>query len=171
MLSSHFIMKSGAETVGHSRLLPLEDCDHQLLQIRKDGGDIVTTSPVPASFPSAFAPLLVSVTSSQSSRNSPCPTGSASPCLRPEIATGTREEWNTARPSDRGQGKPQGTENEARMDSVPSIAQPQSRWFQKEPEEVKPARRGQEQPGGRKSRARVSFLSSICLLLVPHALN
>lgn len=164
-------MNSGAETVDHSRLLSLVDCDHKLLQIRKYSEDAGTISTLPASCPSAFAPLLALVTSSQSSQTSSCPTASASPCLRSQIASATREEWNAARPSDRAEGKPQGTENEARMKFVPSIAQPQSRWAQKEPEEVKPARRGQERPRGRKSRIRVSFVSSIYLPLVPTASN
>lgn len=164
-------MNSRTETVDHSHLLPLENCGHQLLQIQNDNGDTVTISPLPANFPSAFAPLLVSVTSSRSSWTSPCPTASASPCLRPEIVSGTREGWNAARPSDTAQGKLQGTENEALMNSVPSIAQPQSRWAQKEPEEVKSARRGQGRPRGRESRVRVSFLSSISLSLVPTASN
>lgn len=159
-------MNSGPETVDHSRLLPLKK------QIRKDSGDTGTISPLSASFPSAFAPLLVSVTSSRSSRSSPYPNASASPCLGQKIASGTREEWNAARPSDRAQGKSQGTENEARMNSVPSIAQPQSRWAPKQPEEVKPFRRGQGRPRGRKSRVRVSSLSSlICPLYQRHQIN
>lgn len=161
-------MNSAAETADHPCLLPFEDCGHQHLQIRKDS---VNISPLPASIPSAFAPLLVSVASSRSSRTSPCPAASASPCLRPEIASSTRGEWNAARPSDTAQDKPQGTKNEARMMSVPPIAQPQLRWVQKEPKEVKPARRGQGRLRGRKSRARVSFISSIYLPLVPTASN
>ena len=164
-------MNSGPQTFDHSRLLPLKDCGHQLLKIRKYSGDTGTISPLPASFPSAFTPLLVSVTSSRASRASPYPTASASPCLGPRIASGTREEWNAARPSDRAQSKSQGTENEARMNSVPSIAQPQSRWAPKQPEEVKPARRGQGRPRGRERRVRVSFLSFIYLPLVPTASN
>lgn len=168
-------MNSATETADHPCLLPFEDCGHQHLQIRhlqirKDSGDTVNISPLPASIPSAFAPLLVSVTSSRSSQTSPCPAAPASSCLRPEIASSTRGEWNAARPSDTAQDKPQGTEKRARMKSVPSIAQPQSRWAQKEPEVLKPARRGQRRLRGRKSRARVSF-SLPYLPLVPTASN
>lgn len=163
-------MNSAAETVDYPRLLPLKDRGHQHLQIRKDSGNTVDISPLPASIPSEFAPFLVSVTSSRSSRTSPCPAASVSPCLRPEIAS-TREEGNAARPSDPAQDKPQGTENEARMKSVPQIAQSQSRWAQKKSEEVKTARRGLGRLRGRKSRARVSFLSFIYLPLVSTASN
>lgn len=168
-------MNPGSETVGHSRRPPLEDRSHHLLlaysreqQIRKDSGDTGPIFPLLTSIPSAFAPLHVSVTSS--SRSSPCPSVSGSG-LRQETASGAREEWNATQPSHRAPAQPQGTENEARMNSSPSHAKPQSRWAPKEPEVVKPARRGQGRPRSSKSRGRVSFLSSAYLPLIPTASN
>lgn len=154
-------MNSAAETVNHPCVLPFNDPGHQQLQIRKDSGDTVNISPLAASIPSTFAPPLVSVTSSQSSQTSPCPAATVSPCFRTEIASSTREKWNAARPSDTAQDKPQCIENEARLKSIPPIAQPQSRWAQKESEEVKPVRSGQG--------ARVSFFSFGYLPLLPSA--
>lgn len=160
-------MNSAAETVDHLCIIPFNDPGHQQLQIRKASGDTVNISPLPASIPYSFGPLLLSVTSSRSSRTSSCPAATVRLRLRPEITSNTPEELNAAQPSDTAQDKPQGAENGVRLKSAPQIAQPQSRWAQKESKELKPINSSQGRLRSHKNRARVSFFSSNYLPLMP----
>lgn len=157
-------MNFRAETVRHSLLLPHKDWGYQRLQTSNNTIDTGTIFPLPTCFPSASLPLPILPAPSQISvtsaaRSSPCPTASASPGIRPETASGTKEECNADRPSDEAQGQPQGSKKNARINSSSSSIQPQSRRAGKEQKEFKPIRRGQGRPRCRKSRVRVSFLS------------
>lgn len=163
-------MNFGAETVGFHPL-PLEDWGYERLQTNNNSIETGPIFPLTTSFDSASIPFpispprsQVSVTSSQCS----CLCHTASPGLGPQTTLCIQKECNAHRPSDKAHGQPQGTENQARINSCSSSPQPQ---FRKESKELKLARRGQERPRDRKSRFRVSFLSSTHVPLVLTASN